>query len=98
MSVEPEPGPVSEALRAKQRAYWRRNVLLTLVLLFLWFAVTFVVSFFARELNTLTVMGFPVGFYMGAQGTLIVYVVIIFAYARIMNHLDRQYGIDADER
>ena len=93
-----EPGPVAAALRAKQRAYWRRNVWLTVVLLLLWFVVTFVVSFFARELNAVTVMGFPLGFYMGAQGTLIVYVVIIFVYARIMNRLDRQYGIDAEER
>lgn len=93
-----EPGPVSAVLRAKQRAYWRRNVWLTVVLLLLWFVVTFVVSFFARELNAVTVMGFPLGFYMGAQGTLIVYVVIIFVYARIMNRLDRQYGIDAEER
>ena len=92
-----EPGPVAAALRAKQRAYWRRNVWLTVVLLLLWFVVTFVVSFFARELNAVTVMGFPLGFYMGAQGTLIVYVVIIFVYARIMNRLDRQYGIDAEE-
>ena len=92
-----EPGPMSAALRAKQRAYWRRNVWLTVVLLLLWFVVTFVVSFFARELNAVTVMGFPLGFYMGAQGTLIVYVVIIFVYARIMNRLDRQYGIDAEE-
>ena len=93
-----EPGPMSAAQRAKQRAYWRRNVWLTVVLLLLWFVVTFVVSFFARELNAVTVMGFPLGFYMGAQGTLIVYVVIIFVYARIMNRLDRQYGIDAEER
>lgn len=51
----------------KEDAYWRRTVRLTVVLLLLWFLVTFAVSFFARELNEITVFGFPLGFYMGGQ-------------------------------
>jgi putative solute:sodium symporter small subunit len=52
-----------------------------------------VVSYFARELNEFTVLGFPLGFYMGAQGSLVVYVLIIWFYARYMNRLDHQYGV-----
>jgi putative solute:sodium symporter small subunit len=62
-------------------------------LLAIWFVVTFVVSFFARELNDITVLGFPFGFYMGAQGSLVIYVVIIWYYAHYMNNLDKEYGV-----
>jgi putative solute:sodium symporter small subunit len=76
----------------RHRAYWRRNVALTAILLFVWFAVSFVAPFYARELNAVSILGFPLGFYMGAQGALIVYVAIIWLYARYMNRLDDKYG------
>jgi putative solute:sodium symporter small subunit len=70
---------------------------MTALLLAIWFAVSFVVSFFARELAEITVMGFPLGFYMGAQGAPLVYLAIIWWYARYMNRLDRQYGVREGE-
>ncbi len=73
--------------------YWRKNLRMTALLLAIWFLVTYVVSYFARELNEFTVLGFPLGFYMGAQGSLVVYVLIIWFYARYMNRLDHQYGV-----
>jgi putative solute:sodium symporter small subunit len=76
--------------------YWRRNQRLTLALLVVWFIVTFIAGWFARELNELTIIG-PMGFYMGAQGALIVYVLIVWYYARRMNDLDRQYGVNEAE-
>jgi putative solute:sodium symporter small subunit len=79
-------------LKEKFAEYWRKNLLVTGALLFVWFVVTFVVPFYARELNTFVIFGFPLGFYMGAQGSLIVYVAIIWYYARYMNRLDEQYG------
>ena len=78
---------------AKHRDYWRRNQRITIILLAIWFVVTFVVSYFARELSAITFFGFPFSFYMGAQGALIIYVLIIWFYARYMNALDREYGI-----
>ena len=80
-------------LTEKHKEYWQRNLRMTGILLAIWFVVTFVVSFFARELNDVTVLGFPLGFYMGAQGSLIVYVVIIWYYAKYMNTLDQEYGV-----
>lgn len=80
-------------LTQKHKEYWQRNLRMTGILLAIWFVVTFVVSFFARELNEVTVLGFPVGFYMGAQGSLVVYVVIIWYYAKYMNTLDQEYGV-----
>lgn len=79
-------------MQTKQRQYWRRNLLITGVLLLIWFVVTFVASYYARELDRISVFGFPLGFYMGAQGALIIYALIIGCYAVYMNRLDREYG------
>jgi putative solute:sodium symporter small subunit len=82
-------------LGRKHRDYWRRNLKLTASLLAVWFVVTFVVSYFARDLADVTVLGFPLGFYMGAQGAPVIYLLIIWWYARYMNNLDREYGVAA---
>ncbi len=84
-------------LTAKHHEYWNRNLKVTAVLLALWFVVTFVMGYFARELNGITVLGFPLGFYMSAQGSLIIYVVIIWYYAHYMNNLDLEYGVHEGE-
>ena len=76
----------------KHKHYWRQNLRITAILLVIWFVVTFVVSYYARELSRIAFFGFPLGFYMGAQGSLIIYVVIIWFYARYMNALDKEYG------
>ncbi len=84
-------------LTEKHREYWHRNLKLTSLLLAIWFLATFVVSWYARELNEIVLIG-PLGFYMGAQGALIVYVLIIWYYARRMNQMDKQYGVqEGDE-
>lgn len=84
-------------LTERHREYWRKNVRLTAALLAIWFIVTYVVGWFARDLNAITVFGFPVGFYMGAQGALVVYVVIIFFYANHMNRMDREHGVAEED-
>lgn len=81
-------------LTEKHHEYWRKNLVITGILLFIWFVVTFVEAWFARELNQMSFMGFPLGFYMSAQGSLIIYVVLIGVYARYMNRLDVEYGVD----
>ena len=73
-----------------QRRYWRRNQRITGALLGIWFVVTFVVGFFARELS-FSIFGWPFSFWVGAQGALIVYVLLICYYAYAMNRLDREY-------
>ena len=80
-------------LTAKHQEYWHRNLVITATLLFIWFLVTFVEAWFARELNTIQFLGFPLGFYMSAQGSLIIYVAIIWYYARAMGKLDDEYGV-----
>lgn len=80
-------------LTERHRAYWRRNLWLTLSLLAAWFLITFAAGFYAEELNTLTFLGFPLGFYILAQGALITYLAIIAIYVFVMGRLDRKYGV-----
>ena len=75
----------------EQRRYWRTNLRLTAGLLVIWFIFTFVTSGYARELNSLSFFGFPLGFYMSAQGSVIVYVAIVWIYAKCMGRLDQRY-------
>ena len=84
-------------LTQKHHEYWRKNLRITAVLLVVWFIVTFVEGWYARELNNFTFLGFPFGFYMSAQGSLIIYVVLIGIYAWYMNKLDRQYDVHEGE-
>lgn len=80
-------------LTEKHKQYWQKNLRLTGILLAIWFVVTFVIVWFARDLQSFTILGFPFSFYMGAQGSLIIYVIIIWYYAHTMNKMDREYGV-----
>lgn len=85
-------------LTEKHKQYWQKNLRLTGILLAIWFVATFVIGWFARDLQSITILGFPFPFYMGAQGSLIIYVAIIWYYARAMGKLDREYGVhEGDE-
>ena len=75
-------------LTEKHLEYWSKNLRVTAILLFIWFVATFVLGYYARDLS-FNFFGWPFAFYMAAQGSLIIYVVIIWYYARYMNNLDR---------
>ena len=72
------------------KQYWSKNLRMTAFLLFIWFVVTFVVGYNARELN-FNFFGWPFSFWVGAQGALVIYVLIIAYYAHYMNNLDKEY-------
>jgi putative solute:sodium symporter small subunit len=78
------------------RAYWRKNLRVTGMLLVIWFFVTYVLGYFARDLN-FDFFGWPFSFWVGAQGALIVYVLIIGYYARYMGRLDIEHGVAEEE-
>jgi putative solute:sodium symporter small subunit len=84
-------------LTAKHREYWKRTLNLTIVLLVIWFVVTFVMAYFAIPLSNIVIAGFPLSFYMSAQGSLIIYVVLIWYYANKMGQLDHEYGVNEGE-
>ena len=77
-------------LTESHKEYWSKNLRITALLLAIWFIVTFVVGFYARDLN-FNFFGWPFSFWMGAQGSLVIYVLIIAYYAHYMNNLDKEY-------
>ena len=81
-------------LTEKHKEYWHKNLVVTGILLAIWFVVTFVEIWYARELNSLTFLGFPLGFYMSAQGSRAIYVAIIGYYAWYMGKLDKEYNVN----
>ena len=74
-----------------RRRHWQSTLRWTAALLAVWFAVSFVVAWFARDLR-FSFFGFPFSFWVAAQGAPIVYLLLIWAYARAMNRLDREHG------
>jgi putative solute:sodium symporter small subunit len=71
-------------------AYWRSARRLTMILLGIWFLVTFSVIFFARSLSEFTLFGWTFSYYMAAQGTLFVYLAIVGFHAWAMARLDQR--------
>jgi putative solute:sodium symporter small subunit len=82
----------------QRHAYWHYNVRLTIVLLAIWFVTAYIVSGLAAGwLNRFAFLGFPLGYYMAAQGSLAIFVLEIAIYAYLMNKRDRQYGLVGEE-
>lgn len=79
---------------ARAEVYWRKTRLLTFTLLFMWVLITFGFTWFARSINEVVILGFPLGFYMAAQGALVVYLLIIWWYNRQMRKLDAAFGVE----
>ena len=78
-------------------AYWAKTKSLMWVVLAVWFVFSFVIHFFVDGLNEIVILGFPLGFYMAAQGSLIVFVVLIFYLAHRQNKIDEEFGVAEDE-
>ena len=85
---------MSELTEQQKKDYWRYNLRLTVILLVIWFVVGYLLSgLWAAELNKVSFLGFPFGYYMAAQGSLAIFVIEIAIYARLMNKKDLEYGI-----
>lgn len=84
-----EPAPELDA-----RAYWRANLRLIAALLSIWFIVSFGFGIMLVEyLDQFTVFGFKLGFWWAQQGSIFVFVILIFLYAGLMKRLDRRFGV-----
>lgn len=76
-------------------AYWRRNLKILGILLTIWFFVSYGCGIlFAETLNGFKIGGFPLGFWFAQQGSIYVFVVLIFIYVRLMNKLDKEFGVE----
>jgi putative solute:sodium symporter small subunit len=82
-----------------EEAHWKKTTVLMLTHLGIWFFFSFIIHMFVNVLNkvTIPVLGFPLGFYMAAQGSLIVFVVMLFVFAKQQDNIDREFGFAEED-
>ena len=80
-----------------REVHWERTRRLMIVTLSIWFFFAFVVHWFANALNGISFLGFPLGFYMAAQGSLIAFVILIFWFNYAQDKIDRECGFAEDQ-
>jgi putative solute:sodium symporter small subunit len=79
------------------KAYWRENLRLLIILLTIWFVVSFGAGIlFVDQLNQIRIGGFKLGFWFAQQGSLYVFVMLIFFYVWKMNRIDKKYNVQED--
>ena len=79
----------------KMQNYWKRNLRYLAILLVVWFVVSYGAGImFADALNAIKIAGFPLGFWFAQQGSIYVFVVLIFIYVAWMNKLDKEFDVD----
>lgn len=81
----------------QREAHWAKTKSLMITHLTIWFIFAFVVHWFAPELNAISVFGWPLGYYMAAQGALIVFVVQLFVFVKQQDNIDREFGFAEDD-
>ena len=87
-----------ESSQKRRRDYWRENLRIMAWLLAVWFLVSYGCGIiFVDVLNKISLGGFQLGFWMAQQGSIYVFVVLIFVYVRLMNKLDKKYGFDKED-
>ncbi|KAB5491549.1 MULTISPECIES: DUF4212 domain-containing protein [Flagellimonas] len=78
-----------------RKKYWKENLKYLTILIFIWFVVSYGFGIlFVDELNTIRMGGFKLGFWFAQQGSIYVFVLLIFVYVRLMNKLDKKYKLD----
>lgn len=81
--------------RKDHTAYWRENVKYLIILLAIWFLVSFGAGIIFKEnLDLIKIGGFPLGFWFAQQGSIYIFIVLIFVYVWLMNKLDEKYDVD----
>ena len=87
-----------DSSQQRRRDYWRENLRIMAWLLAVWFLVSYGCGIlFVDALNKISLGGFKFGFWMAQQGSIYVFVVLIFVYVRLMNKLDQKYGFDKED-
>lgn len=81
-----------EDLKRRLEEYHKKNVQYIIIFTIIWFIVSLGGILVVKSLNNITFLGFPFGYYLGAQGSIIVFIIEIFAYSKLMDNLDKKYG------
>ncbi len=81
--------------KTQRKLYWKKNLSYLALLLTIWFAVSYGAGIlFADALNSIRLGGFKLGFWFAQQGSIYVFVILIFVYVRMMNKLDKEFDVD----
>ncbi|SNR77397.1 putative solute:sodium symporter small subunit [Lutibacter agarilyticus] len=81
--------------KESMKAYWKENLGYLAILLSIWFLVSYVFGILlVDQLNEIKLGGFKLGFWFAQQGSMYVFVILIFVYVKMMNKLDKKYGVD----
>jgi len=78
-------------------AWWQKTKNLMITALVIWAILSFGIHFFVRSLNEIVILGFPLGYYMAAQGSLILFVILIFWFSSRQDSIDREFGVAEDD-
>ena len=76
---------------------WERTRNLTIIVLLVWFVFALLVHWFAKSLNEVSFIGFPLGYYLAVQGSLIIFVLLIFFQNWQQDKIDTDAGLSGDE-
>jgi putative solute:sodium symporter small subunit len=80
---------------SSSNAYWKANIRIIQISLVIWFACSFLLGIFLRPaLSGIMVGGADLGFWMAQNGSIYVFIILIFVYAKVMNNLDREHGVE----
>lgn len=82
---------------SQRQEHWRRTRSLMILHLVIWFVFSYGVHIFASSLNEMSFLGFPLGYYMAAQGSLFIFVVQLFVFVRQQDAIDRDCGMAEDD-
>ena len=89
---------MSDSHNSQPKTYWKENIRIVLSLLTVWFLASFGMGIlFVDILDKIRLFGFKFGFWMGQQGSILCFVILIFIYVYKMNKLDHKYGVDEDQ-
>lgn len=92
-----QPKSSTDSNQKNLQAYWKANIRYLAVLLSIWFVVSFGCSIlFVDQLDKIQIGGFKLGFWFAQQGSIYVFVVLIFVYVWLMNNLDKKYDVDEE--
>jgi putative solute:sodium symporter small subunit len=83
---------------AAEGAYWQENLRLLIILMAIWFAVSFGAGILLREwLDQFSIGGYPLGFWFAQQGSIYVFIALIFYYSWKIHHIEQRYDLDDDD-
>jgi putative solute:sodium symporter small subunit len=84
-------------MSSNDEQHWSKTKNLMIIMMALWAFFSFFIHMFVSSLNTIVIAGFPLGFYMAAQGSLAVFVIMLFWFAKAQDKIDRDFGVAEDD-